>query len=135
MKVVANMDLTPYNSYRLKAICKKAYFPDSEKDIQEIFVRERKKVILGSGHNVILSTPFYEEEFVIFSGNFERVEVIGEEMFAEAGVSMYDLSVKALDHGLSGLELFYDIPSSLGGAVVMNAGASGEEIKDILIKV
>ena len=36
---------------------------------------------------------------------------------------------------LKGAEFFYDIPSSLGGAIVMNAGASGEEIKDILVKV
>ena len=48
---------------------------------------------------------------------------------------MLALSMKALEHSLSGLEIFYDIPSSLRGAVVMNAGASGEEIKDILEKV
>lgn len=137
MKVVEYLDLTPYNSYRLKAICRKAYFPESEADIQEIFTGSGaiKKIILGSGHNVILSKSSYEDEFVIFSGNFERVEVKGDEIFAEAGVSMYDLSVKALEYELSGLELFYDIPSSLGGAVVMNAGASGEEIKDLLVKV
>src|SRR5690606_19507865 len=41
----------------------------------------------------------------------------------------------ALENGLSGIEIFYDIPSSLGGAIVMNAGASGEEIKDVLVKV
>lgn len=137
MNVIENMDLTPYNSYRLKAVCRRAYFPDSEKDIQEVFRNcgPVKKIILGSGHNVIFSKPIYEEEFVVFSGNFDLVEVTGEEIVAEAGVSMLDLSVKALEHRLSGLELFYDIPSSLGGAVVMNAGASGEEIKDLLIKV
>src|SRR5690606_34378752 len=41
----------------------------------------------------------------------------------------------ACEKGLSGVEIFYDIPSSLGGAIVMNAGASGEEIKDVLVKV
>ena len=39
-----------------------------------------------------------------------------------------------MQHSLSGLEIFYDIPSSVGGAVVMNAGASGEEIKNVLVK-
>jgi UDP-N-acetylmuramate dehydrogenase len=48
---------------------------------------------------------------------------------------MLEISEQALILGLSGLEIFYDIPSSLGGAVVMNAGASGEEIKDVLVKV
>ncbi|WP_028295713.1 UDP-N-acetylmuramate dehydrogenase [Olivibacter sitiensis] len=135
MKVVEQLDLTPYNSYRLHAVCRKAYFPDSETDIQEIFRKEGNKIILGSGHNVILARSFYEDDFVIFSGNFDQVVIDEEEIAAEAGVSMYDLSVKALDYQLAGLELFYDIPSSLGGAVVMNAGASGEEIKDLLVKV
>ena len=48
---------------------------------------------------------------------------------------MLELSEKALEYSLTGLETFYDIPSSLGGAVVMNTGASGEEIKDLIIKV
>ena len=48
---------------------------------------------------------------------------------------MLGLSTIALNNSLSGLEMFYDIPSSLGGAVVMNAGASGEEIKDLIVKV
>ena len=48
---------------------------------------------------------------------------------------MFELSNIALENALSGIEIFYDIPSSLGGAVVMNAGASGEEIKDVITKV
>src|SRR5690606_11513510 len=54
---------------------------------------------------------------------------------AEAGIRMETISELACKNGLSGVEIFYDIPSSLGGAVVMNAGASGEEIKDVLVKV
>ncbi|MBK1441650.1 UDP-N-acetylmuramate dehydrogenase [Parapedobacter sp. ISTM3] len=137
MKVVEHLDLTLYNSYRIKAICKRAYFPDSENDIQTIYTSDDdvRKIVLGSGHNIILSKSTYDDYFIIFSGNFNRVTITGTEVVAEAGISMYDLSLHALAHELSGLELFYDIPSSLGGAVVMNAGASGEEIKDLLTKV
>lgn len=137
MKVVEHLDLTLYNSYRIKAICKRAYFPDSENDIQTIYTSDDdvRKIVLGSGHNIILSKSTYDDYFIIFSGNFNRVTINGTEVVAEAGISMYDLSLHALAHELSGLELFYDIPSSLGGAVVMNAGASGEEIKDLLTKV
>ncbi|MCD0486868.1 UDP-N-acetylmuramate dehydrogenase [Pedobacter sp. MC2016-14] len=137
MKIVNNLDLTPYNSYGIKSVCKRAFFPDTEEEIQEIFTRyaEGKKIIIGGGYNIILSNEFYEDDFVIFSGNFGKVVLDNEFITAESGVSMFDLSNIALQASLSGLELFYDIPSSLGGAVVMNAGASGEEIKDLLVKV
>jgi UDP-N-acetylmuramate dehydrogenase len=137
MKTVTDLDLTNFNSYRLKAKCKRAFFPDSEADIQEIYREygDSKKIILGSGHNIILAKEYYEDDFIIFSGNFGHVEHNNDLLAIEAGISMYDLSVLALENELSGLELFYDIPSSLGGAVVMNAGASGEEIKDLLTKV
>jgi UDP-N-acetylmuramate dehydrogenase len=137
MKTVTDLDLTNFNSYRLKATCKRAFFPDSEADIQEIYEKygDSRKIILGSGHNIILAKEYYEDDFIIFSGNFSHAVIDGNLLSVESGISMYDLSILALDNELSGLELFYDIPSSLGGAVVMNAGASGEEIKDLLVKV
>lgn len=137
MKIVNDLDLTPYNSYRIKSTCKRAFFADDEADIQEIFTnyQDVKKVIIGSGHNIILSKDRYEEDFVIFSGNFDQVSLEDDLIKCQSGISMYDLSMIALNASLSGLELFYDIPSSLGGAIVMNAGASGEEIKDLLISV
>ena len=54
---------------------------------------------------------------------------------AEAGLDVKLHSELALANGLTGLEIFYDILSSLGGAVVMNSGAGGEDIKDVLVKV
>jgi UDP-N-acetylmuramate dehydrogenase len=137
MKVYTDFNLTEYNSYRVQSKCAKAYFPESEEDIVELYQRGNNYILLGSGHNIILSKSYYQDEFVIFNGNFEAITQ-GENnnvIIAESGVTMLRLSTEALERGLSGLEIFYDIPSSLGGAVVMNAGASGEEIKDVLIKV
>lgn len=135
MKVVEYLDLTAYNSYRIKATCKKAYFPENEQDVVDLYQSGEQFVLLGSGHNVILSKDYYKENFLIFNGNFNDCRIQGNTLEAEAGITMLELSELAAEQGLSGLEIFYDIPSSLGGAVVMNAGASGEEIKDILIKV
>lgn len=137
MKTHNNFDLTNYNSYRIKASCRHAYFPNSEEDVVELYSKKIPFVLLGSGHNVIFSQEYFDADFLIFNGNFDQVTIDKEsgEIIAEAGVTMLELSEKALEKGLSGLEIFYDIPSSLGGAVVMNAGASGEEIKDVLLKV
>ncbi len=137
MKIYNDYDLTNSNSYKLKAICKTAYFPESDEDIHQLFkIGSTKKVLLGGGYNVILSKNYYDEEFVLFCGNYDNVSKIGENrILCEAGCDMKALSEFALKEELSGLEIYYDIPSSLGGAVVMNAGAGGEDIKGLLIKV
>jgi len=137
MKTCSNFDLTKYNSYNIKAFCKTAFFPTSEDDLYYIYTHNTsvKKIILGNGNNIILSKNWYEDEFIILNECFENTNVVSNIVVAEAGATMLKLSKKALDHSLSGFEIFYDIPSSVGGAVVMNAGTSGEEIKDLIIKV
>jgi len=136
MKQFENFDLTMYNSYRIHASGKLVYFPENEQDLVELYRQSADHILLGSGHNVILAKEYYEKSIVIFNGNYNTISWDKEHgLEIEAGAMMHDVAQVALDHGLSGLEIFYDIPSSLGGAVVMNAGASGEEIKDVLVKV
>ncbi len=137
MRIEKNFNLLDYNSYKIDSVCKEAWFPDSVEDVISFFNNNKEFVLLGSGHNIILSKQTYDQSFLIFNGNFNNVWLDRHTgvIEAEAGISMLELSEIALANGLSGLEIFYDIPSSLGGAVVMNAGASGEEIKDVLLKV
>lgn len=135
MRVIKNFNLKNNNSYRLNSSCKKAYFPNEESDFLKIFKDSKEVIILGNGNNLILSKEKYEEEFIILNSCFDKITIEGTEMSAEAGATLLQLSQMALEHSLSGFEMFYDIPSSVGGAVVMNAGSSGEEIKDLITKV
>jgi UDP-N-acetylmuramate dehydrogenase len=137
VRVEHNFDLTNYNSYRIKATCKRAFFPSCEEDFMEIYAHGlNDKIIIGGGYNIIFSKEYYNEDFIIVGDSYSSIRLDGENIIScEAGSSTKDLSEFALANSLSGVEIFYDIPSSLGGAVVMNAGASGEEIKDILVKV
>lgn len=132
-----NFDLTEFNSYKLDAKCAVALFPQTEEDVRYIFSnpQARNYIVLGSGFNVILSKRWYNETFVIFNSSFSTCHVDGNIIISQAGCDMLFLSKLALENSLSGLEMFYDIPSSLGGAIVMNAGASGEEIKDLVESV
>ncbi|MGN7890110.1 UDP-N-acetylmuramate dehydrogenase [Dyadobacter endophyticus] len=136
MKIIDNLDLTNYNSYRVSAQCRFAYFPESEEDVVNFFIQNKDFILLGSGHNIILSKSYYETPMLIFNGSFSSIKVLDNNTLEiEAGAMMWDVADVALQHSLSGVEIFHDIPSSAGGAVVMNAGASGEEIKDVLTKV
>lgn len=135
MRVYRKFDLTDYNSYKIHSICDEVFFPDTENDVIDLYRKRNDYVILGGGNNVIFSKNHYNIPFIIFNNNFCNVSIKKDIIEAEAGVMMETLSCITLDNGLSGLEIFYDIPASLGGAVFMNAGSGGEEIKDILTKV
>ncbi len=137
MRSYIDFDLTHYNSYKIHARCSKAFFPEDENDIKVLFSLEQpKRVLLGSGHNVILSKDNYQEEFVLFSGNYDAIRLVEEDqILCEAGANMKQLTAFALAHGLSGVEVFYDIPSSVGGAIVMNAGAGGEDMNGLIVSV
>lgn len=132
-----NFNLRDYNSYRINSCCSKVYFPNSEGEIIEIYKEAllKPKIILGNGNNVILSKKWYEEIFIIFNGCFDEITINNNEVTAEAGATLLQLSEVAKSYSLSGFEIFYDIPGSVGGTVVMNAGANGEEIKDLILKI
>lgn len=137
IKFEQQFNLKNYNAYRVESICSKAWFPRSEDELLMIYKNcpDKKIIILGNGNNIILSKEFYEEEFIILNGCFNSIEVVENKMIAEAGATLQQLSETALLNSLSGSEIFYDIPSSIGGAVVMNAGTKDGEVKDIIIKV
>ena len=135
MPIYYNSDLTLFNSYHLKSKCVKAIFPTSEDEFIKYLKQSKPKIIIGNGNNIILSKEFYTEEFIILNGCFNNAIINGTEIIAEAGATSLQLSELALKNSLSGFEEFYDIPSSIGGAMVMNAGTSEGEIKDITIKV
>lgn len=137
MKVFKDFNLKEFNGYKISAICNTAYFPDSESDLISIYnsTNNTKKILIGNGNNIILSRDYYDEGFIILNNCFNKIIVNDQEIIAEAGATLQELSKVALDNELTGFEPFYDIPSSVGGGVFMNAGTKEGEIKDIITKV
>lgn len=133
MKVVENLNLLQYNSYRLESVAKKAYFPESIEEIEQLLLKHTDYIVLGGGNNVIFSKFFYDKEFLIIRENLSKIEKIDDEHFiVEAGVDMKFLSEFACENSLTGLEYFYDIPGSIGGAIVMNAGSNDVFIEQLV---
>ena len=114
MRRYEGFDLTYYNGYQIESRCSIAYFPDSEADLIDILSENKSDdiVILGTGNNVILSKRYYREKFIILNGCFDRFDINGNEVVAEAGAKMLQLSQEALRNNLSGFEIFYDIQFS-----------------------
>ena len=93
-------------------------------------------LIIGNGSNLLITDAGIERPVIVLDKNFSNITMIDEvTLYAEAGASLKSLANKALDLGLGGLEAISGIPGTVGGAVYMNAGAYGSEIKDVVTKI
>ncbi len=90
---------------------------------------------LGNGSNLLVADEGFEGLVLHFGRSFSRVTLEGESMTAEAGAPLMGLSRLAGEHGLTGLEFAAGIPASVGGAALMNAGAYGSEMAEIVTQV
>ena len=89
--------------------------------------------ILGNGSNLLVSDDGIRVPVISIGEGLDEIRLLDETtVFAGAGASLIKLCMFALDHALSGLEFAYGIPGSVGGAVFMNAGAYGGEMKDVV---
>ena len=91
--------------------------------------------LLGNGSNILFADEGYNGAVLDISSMQDAVEVQGTQLTAGAGVRLSALCKTALEHSLTGLEFAYGIPGTVGGAVYMNAGAYGGEMKDVLTTV
>ncbi|KGG80689.1 UDP-N-acetylmuramate dehydrogenase [Caloranaerobacter azorensis] len=91
--------------------------------------------IMGNGSNLLVSDKGIRGVVIKISENLSDVRVEGNKIIAQSGILLSKLSRIALKHSLTGLEFASGIPGSLGGAITMNAGAYGGEMKDIVTLV
>ena len=91
--------------------------------------------LLGNGSNILFADEGFAGVVLDVSALGSDIAVEGNMLTAGAGVRLTALCRAALEHGLSGLEFAYGIPGTVGGAVYMNAGAYGGEMKDVLTVV
>lgn len=87
--------------------------------------------VLGKGSNLLVGDKGYPGIVLNLGKRFARIEVEGNIIRAEAGASLPQVAVTAMQRGLSGLEFAAGIPGSIGGAIVMNAGAYDGEMKQV----
>ena len=91
--------------------------------------------VLGNGSNLLVSDQGYRGVVIQIYKNMKQITVEGTRIYAQAGALLSAVSKKAMEAGLTGMEFASGIPGTLGGAAVMNAGAYGGEMKDILVSV
>lgn len=110
--------------------------PETEQEVEEIVKYAHRNniplLILGNGSNMIVRDGGVRG-IVMNLSKLNQIKINGTEVYAQSGALIMDVSKKAAEASLTGLEFACGIPGSVGGAMAMNAGAYGGEIKDIIV--
>lgn len=113
-------------------------FPKSKDEVVRLVnycrTNEIPWLVLGNASNLIVRDGGIRG-MVIMLEKMDQISVLGDQIIVEAGAKLIDTTYVALDHDLAGFEFACGIPGSIGGAVYMNAGAYGGEIKDVFVSV
>ncbi|MQS88933.1 UDP-N-acetylmuramate dehydrogenase [Companilactobacillus mishanensis] len=111
-------------------------FPKTREELVQIVNTARendvKITIIGNASNLIIKDGGIRGVVIILP-NFNKIEVNGNQVTAEAGATIIDTTIAAQKAGLTGIEFAAGIPGSVGGAVFMNAGAYGGEITNAFL--
>lgn len=102
--------------------------------VKYAFENDIPLLLLGNGSNMVVRDGGVRG-IVLHLAKLNAIEVKGTDIYAEAGAHLIDVSKTAATHSLTGFEFACGIPGSIGGGMMMNAGAYGGEMKDIVVSV
>jgi UDP-N-acetylmuramate dehydrogenase len=135
-RVRRRFPLAPLTTFRVGGPAALFLEPESEADLVAVSDAVRDSgvavAILGKGSNVLVADAGFEGLVLRLGRSYRWSARHGGRLTAGASMPLPALAGVALTHGLTGLEFGVAIPASLGGAVMMNAGAHGGELADVL---
>ncbi len=113
--------------------------PETPEEVQQVIglCREEKMpyYVIGNGSNLLVSDEGYRGVILQIYRTMSRIEAEGTRIRAQAGALLSAIAAKAYENSLTGFEFAAGIPGTIGGASVMNAGAYGGEMKDVIRSV
>lgn len=136
-RITPECPLSEYITFRFGGKCRALISINSVQSAAEL-IRYMKKNsvrygILGRGSNVLADDNGFDGVILLFGSDFASIEIRGNIIRCDAGALLASACVHAQQSGLSGMENLFGIPGTVGGALYMNAGAYGSEMKDIVI--
>ena len=138
-QILTEEPMKKHTTFRIGGPADFLVLPRTSQEITEVTALCRREgepwYVIGNGSNLLVSDKGVRGVVIRLLHNFNKIEVRDEEVHAQAGAVNAAVARKALDAGLTGFEFAAGIPGTTGGAVVMNAGAYGGEMKDILKEV
>lgn len=137
VRFVRNQSLSELSTFRIGGVAELAVFPTNREELSYTLELLRRYDcplrVIGNGSNVLFGDGLLKEALIV-TKEMSSVRWMGEELYAESGASLSSLAISAAERGLTGLEFLRGIPGTLGGAVVMNAGAHGGEMGQTVVE-
>ena len=132
--------MAKHTSFRIGGPARRMALPETREQLVVLmgFLQDAgvRPLLIGNGTNLLIADEGLDTVVIDTSARLSQLALTGEgEITADAGVSLAKLAVFAWKNGLTGLEFAHGIPGTLGGGVVMNAGAYGGELKDVVTEV
>lgn len=128
--------MSSHCTFKAGGTAKYYVIPDEYKKVRDVLrlcVEENiPYYVIGNGSNLLVQDDGFDGVIIEIDSALAKIEINGNEIVAKAGAKLSKIAVKALNESLTGFEFAHGIPGNLGGAVTMNAGAYGGEMKDVL---
>ena len=135
-RITPEAPLSEYITFRFGGPCIALISVNSASSAAELlkYIKGKgiKYGILGRGSNVLVPDDGFEGIILHFGSDFSDIEVNGSSIRCDAGTLLASACVRAQQLGLTGMENLFGIPGTIGGALYMNAGAYGSEMKDVV---
>lgn len=132
----SNESLKKHTTMRVGGNAKYVFMPKNAEEIEAVInyckKNNEKYIIIGNGSNIIFSDDGYDGIVIKIYSSMSHMKIENDLIIAESGCILSKIASAARDNSLTGMEFAAGIPGTLGGAVVMNAGAYGGEMKDII---
>ncbi len=142
MRVQKDCDLYPYNTMKLRSVADVVYFPENREELDNLVIKFKSEAVsfavFSAGSNVIFSERVKTPLINLMSVDSSIEHLPDGRVKAGCSVRVQALIKDLQAHGLGGIEYLYSVPSSIGGAVYMNAGRGktiGLSISDYLEEV
>lgn len=136
---ISDAPMSEHTTFKIGGAADVLIFPSSIEDVVNILKLVNKMqiplTILGNGSNVLVRDKGIRGAVIKFNGKFAQIRREDTKLIVGAGAKLKDVSNFAADNSLTGMEFAVGIPGSIGGAVYMNAGAYGGEMKGVVSKV
>lgn len=138
-EVKKDVSMKKYSSFKVGGNAEVLVSPKTVKELIKIVNKCKslniKPFILGNGSNILVSDKGIDNVVIHIGKGFDEIKLVDDTtVLCESGCSLMKLCRFCLENSLTGLEFAYGIPGSVGGAMYMNAGAYGGEMKDVALE-
>ena len=134
-RVLENEPMSAHTSFRIGGPADVFVIVNTQDELSKLlqYINDNKVnyMFIGNGSNFLVSDNGYRGVMITLGGEFDSISVSGDRIKVGAAKLLSSTSSFATENGLAGIEFASGIPGSIGGAIYMNAGAYGGEMKDV----